>query len=314
MESRGFNMKNIIETNSVSKIYKLKDEKKEIVALDNVSLNINEGEIFGLLGPNGAGKTTLIKVFTTLTQPTEGWAKIDGVDVVENPKKVKSKLALMLGSEMLYYRITGYDNLKFFCKVYKIPDYKEKIYALAKVFGLDKWLREYVGQYSSGMKMKLALCRTLLIDRKILLLDEPTLGLDVESTHIIINKLKDMNRTIFLTSHDLNVVEKLCDRIAFINEGKILKIGTKQDIQNLYKSQIDIKIEIQQSIEELKNELLNKEFLSNIEIENNGILISIKDRTYYQKLLQILGKYPVLKFQEQESSLEELFLKITGKF
>jgi len=314
MESRVFEMKNIIETNSVSKIYKLKDEKKEIVALDNVSLNINEGEIFGLLGPNGAGKTTLIKVFTTLTQPTEGWAKIDGVDVVENPKKVKSKLALMLGSEMLYYRITGYDNLKFFCKVYKIPDYKEKIYALAKVFGLDKWLREYVGQYSSGMKMKLALCRTLLIDRKILLLDEPTLGLDVESTHIIINKLKDMNRTIFLTSHDLNVVEKLCDRIAFINEGKILKIGTKQDIQNLYKSQIDIKIEIQQSIEELKNELLNKEFLSNIEIENNGILISIKDRTYYQKLLQILGKYPVLKFQEQESSLEELFLKITGKF
>ncbi|GAH97259.1 unnamed protein product, partial [marine sediment metagenome] len=111
-------------------------------------------------------------------------------------------------------------------RIYEVPNYKEKISYLAKDFGLEKWLNQYVENFSSGMKMKLALCRTLLLDRKILFLDEPTLGLDVKSIALIIKKLKKLKKTIFLTSHDMGVVEKLCDRIAFINNGKIVKIGT----------------------------------------------------------------------------------------
>ena len=114
-------------------------------------------------------------------QPTNGYALINGVNILKNPKSIRNKIALMLDSQMLYYRITGYDNLKFSCKIYNIPNYKAEISKIAEDFGLKKWLKQYVHNYSTGMKMKLALCRTLLINRKILFLDEPTLGLDVKT-------------------------------------------------------------------------------------------------------------------------------------
>ena len=180
---------NIIETFDLTKIYKLKG-KREITALNNVNISIERGEIFGLLGPNGAGKTTMIQILTTILQPTSGYATVDGFNVVKNPLKAKSRIALLLGSGMIYYRITGYDNLKFFCKIYKVPNYKEKIYEMAKNFGLEDWLNQYVEKYSSGMKMKLALCRTLLLNRKLLFLDEPTLGLDAKLKKYIVDKLK----------------------------------------------------------------------------------------------------------------------------
>jgi len=118
--------KNIIETFDLSKIYKLKQRKKEIIALNEINISIKEGEIFGLLGPNGAGKTTLIQILTTLRQPTSGYALIDGNNILKKAKKAKSKVALMLDDKMLYYRITAYDNLKFFCKIYNVPNYDSK--------------------------------------------------------------------------------------------------------------------------------------------------------------------------------------------
>ncbi|MGB5911356.1 MAG: ABC transporter ATP-binding protein, partial [Promethearchaeia archaeon] len=192
----------IIETFNLTKIYKLKGKTKEINALNDVNISIEEGEIFGLLGPNGAGKTTLISILTTLLQPTSGYATIDGFNILKKPKRAKSRISLMLESDILYYRITGYDNLRFFCKLYLIPNYKEKIKSMAKEFGLEDWLNQYVEKYSSGMKMKLALLRTLLLDRKILFLDEPTLGLDVKMVNFVIDKLKESKKTIFITSHD----------------------------------------------------------------------------------------------------------------
>lgn len=300
----------IIETIDLSKIYKLKGRKQEINALNNVNISINEGEIFGLLGPNGAGKTTLIEILTTLLQPTSGYARIDGINVVEAPKKIKSLIGLMLGSEMLYYRITGYDNLKFFCKIYKVPNYKEKINSITKDFGLENWLKQYVGLYSGGMKLKLALCRTLLLERKILFLDEPTLGLDVNSKNLIVKKLKELKKTIFLSSHDMSVVEKLCDRVAFINKGKILNVGTKNEIKKLTQSQIKITVEIKESKNLLKNELDNLDFVQETRDNHRGLMIILKHRESYPELLRFIGKYDVLRVSEPEPSLEELFIKL----
>ena len=300
----------IIETIDLSKIYKLKGRKKEINALNNVNLSIREGEIFGLLGPNGAGKSTLIKILTTLIQPTSGYASIDGLNVVEKPKKIKPLIGLMLGNEMLYYRITGYDNLKFFCKIYKVPNYKEKINSIVKVFGLENWLKQYVGMYSDGMKLKLALCRTLLLERKILFLDEPTLGLDVNSKSIIIKKLKELKKTIFLTSHDMSVVEKLCDRVAFINNGNILNVGTKNEIKKLIQSQIKITVEIKESKNLLKNELSNLDFVQETYDNLRGLVIILKQRESYPDLLKFIGNYGISRVSEPELSLEELFIKL----
>lgn len=284
----------IVETFDLTKVYRLKEKAKIIKALDKVNISIEEGEIFGLLGPNGAGKTTLISILTTLRSPTSGYATIDGHNIIKSPKKAKSKVSLMLESDMLYYRITGYDNLKFFCKIYNIKNYKEKINEIVKKFGLKKWLHEYVENYSSGMKMKLALCRTLLLDRKILFLDEPTLGLDVKSISFIIDILKEQKKTIFLTSHDMSVVGKLCDRVAFINHGKILNTLKTSEIDNLLKRDIDIYVEIEQNKrQQLINTLENKDFVNNINGETAGLRINLKKRESYPNLISILNNYNV---------------------
>jgi len=301
----------IIETIDLTKVYKLKKDKKSIFALNKVNLSINEGEIFGLLGLNGAGKTTMVSILTTLISPTSGYALIDGFNIIKNPRRAKSKVALMLENEMLYHRISGYDNLKFFCKLYLIKDYKERINSLAKDFGLDKWLNQYVENYSSGMKMKLALLKTIILDRKILFLDEPTLGLDVKSTNFIVEKLKSLDKTIFLTSHDMNVVEKLSDRIAFINHGEILKVGTQEDIKRLEQTEINFNVEIVENKNQLKSELIQNEFVNKVFDMDNGLVISLKSRNFFRKLLLILGKYSVLSIKEQEISLEDLFIKFT---
>ncbi len=303
-------MGKIIETVNLSKNYKLKGRKMEIRALNNVSLSISEGEIFGLLGPNGAGKTTLIQILTTITQPTDGYAKIDGLDVTIHPKKVKAMIGLMLASDMLYNRITGYDNLKFFCKIYKISNYKTKIEKLAEEFGLSRWLDQYVEYFSSGMKMKLALCRTLLIERQILFLDEPTLGLDVKSINFIIDKLKNLKKTIFLTSHDMSVVEKLCDRVAFINNGNILRVGSTNEMKKLTQLQIKVKIEIKEKKSELKSLLKKQDFIYDVIEERENLIVILQQREDYHKLIQIIGNYKILRIIEPELSLEELFLKL----
>ena len=300
----------MIEILNLSKIYKLRRNHKEIKALNNVNLSVKEGEIFGLLGPNGAGKTTMIQILTTITQPTSGTAKIDGFDIIEKPNQAKNRISLMLDSKMLYHRITGYQNLKFFCKIYKVPNYKEKIPQLSEEFGLNKWLNQYVENYSSGMKIKLALCRTLILDRKILFLDEPTLGLDIKSISFIIKKLKNISKTIFITSHNMSVVEKLCDRVAFIDKGKILKIGTKEDIKTFMQKEIKIEVLVNGNKDQLKSELNQESFINDIVNENNALIVSLKNRDSYKDLLQILGKYTIQKVKEQELSLEDLFLKI----
>ncbi len=301
---------NMIETYDLTKRFKLKGKQKEIAALNKVNLSIKEGEIFGLLGPNGAGKTTLINILTTIKQPTSGYAIIDGINILKKPKLTKAKVALMLDNKMLYYRITGYDNLKFFCKIYNISNYQEKIYNMATEFGIEKWLNQYVEHFSSGMKMKLALCRTLLLDRKILFLDEPTLGLDVKIISFIIDKIKKSKKTIFLTSHDMSVVEKLCDRVAFIDKGRILEVGTKEDIKMVMQKEINIEVVINGSRDQLKYELNQQNFVEEITSINGGLTICLDNRDYYKDLLLVLGKYNILKVREQELSLEDLFLKI----
>ncbi|MFX1375563.1 MAG: ABC transporter ATP-binding protein [Promethearchaeota archaeon] len=299
----------VIETFDLTKIYHLKGKEKQIKALDKVNIFIKRGEIFGLLGPNGAGKTTLIQILTTLLRPTSGYAVVDGYHILKNPKNVKAKIALMLESEMLYYRITAYDNLKFFCKIYNVQNYQQKISEMARKLGIERWLNQYVENLSSGMKMKLALGRTLLLERDILFLDEPTLGLDVKTISLFIDIIRDLESTIIFTSHDLSVVEKLCDRIAFISNGEILNIGTQEEVKNLIESDIIIEILIRNQKHELISELERQSFITKItQHRKDGIIIQLKDRSDYQGLLNLLSKYKVHKIKEIETSLENLFL------
>jgi ABC-2 type transport system ATP-binding protein len=204
---------------------------KHFNAVDNVSLKVRKGEIFGLVGPNGAGKTTLIKILTGLLSPTMGEVLIEGNSI----EKEKQFIGLMLGNEMIYYRMTGFDNLKYFAKLYNVKNYEKKIRELAEMLGLTNWLSSFVENYSQGMKSKLALARALINDPKILFLDEPTVGLDPQISNKIRKKIKEMHKTVFLTTHNLSEAVELCSRIAVMNKGKIISIDHPKNFKDFEK-------------------------------------------------------------------------------
>lgn len=304
--------KNAIEIHNLTKIYKSKGKEDKVKALDNVNLNVKKGEILGLLGPNGAGKTTMVSILTTLIQPTEGYATILGHNILKDPWYIKKNVGLMLGREMIYHRVTGFNNLKFWGKIYEIPNYKDRIYQLAEQLGLSNWLAEYVEKYSTGMRTKLAMIRALLPDPKILFLDEPMLGLDPNIVNKLIETLLDLNKTIFLTSHQMNIVERLCDRIAFLNKGKIIKIDEKDNFRNSIKREIKIRVHVKEKAGKLYKNLKSEPYLNNLVKEDNNLSFLLNNEGFYSELFEILGKYKITSFKQFEPDLEDVFIHLSS--
>ena len=231
------NVMNAIEVSHLRRTFKshigvIKRTTREIVAVDDVSFEIQEGELFGLLGPNGAGKTTTVKMLTTLLIPTAGSASVKGFDVVNQADEVRRRIGFIFGGERgLYWRLSGIDNLRYFASLYSIdPDVtKKRISYLLEMVGLNGRGDEKVQGYSRGMKQRLHVARTLLHDPDVLFLDEPTLGLDPvgarEFRQVILN-LQSEKKTILLTTHYMFEADALCDRIAVINRGCIIALDT----------------------------------------------------------------------------------------
>jgi len=214
---------------------------------------------------------------------------------------------------MIYYRLTGYRNLKFFCKIYSISDYEKKIKDIVEILGLTSKLDQLVETYSSGMKVKLALARILLIDPKILFLDEPMLGLDPIIVKEVMNLLKNLKKTIFITSHQMNVVESMCSKIAFLKQGNVIKIDTKENFAKFLQKGIKIQIKIGlDKIIELTDELSTLNYISDIERKKDIVYFNIQDRITYPKIFGILQKYPIKQIKELETSLEDIFIKLNA--
>jgi len=303
----------VIETFNLTKRYKMRGKAEKLTALNNINLKVKEGEIFGLLGPNGAGKTTLVSILTALLQPSEGYAKILGRNVLKERYFIKKNIGLMLGNEMIYYRLTGYRNLKFFSKIYNISDYDKKIKDIVGILGLTSKVNQLVETYSSGMKVKLALARILLIDPKILFLDEPMLGLDPIIVQEIMNLLKNLNKTIFITSHQMNVVESICSKIAFLKQGNIIKIDKKENFVKFLQKEIKIQIKIGiDKITELTDKLSTLNYISDIERKEDIVCFNIQDRDCYPKLFGILQKYPIIQIKELQTNLDDIFIKLNA--
>lgn len=212
-------------------------KKKTVDALKGISFAVQEGEIFGLLGPNGAGKTTTIKILTTLLAPTAGEAKVLGYNCFGQEKYIRDKINFIFGGERgLYWRLSAYENLQYFGDIYKVPGkvLKERIPQLIKLVGLEGREHEKVENFSKGMKQRLQIARGLINDPRILFLDEPTIGLDpigAKDLRDIIIQLKQKGKTILLTTHYMYEADELCDRIALINDGEIIDIGTSKSLK-----------------------------------------------------------------------------------
>ena len=222
-------MKEIIIKNLVK-------EYKDINAVDNLNLEINKGELFSLLGVNGAGKTTTIKMLTCLLLPTKGEIEIEGLDIIKNREDIKKIINVSPQETAVAPNLTVYENLDFFAGIYNIKNKDKVINELIDNFNLKKFLNKKAKNLSGGIMRKLSIAISLINDPKILYLDEPTLGLDVIARHElwnVINLLKG-KKTIILTTHYMEEAEKLSDRIGILKEGKLLEIGTLEELKNKY--------------------------------------------------------------------------------
>lgn len=209
-------------------------------ALKGISFSVNEGEVFGLIGPNGAGKTTTLRIIATLLKPTSGTVKVYGFDVVKDANKVKSLIGYLPEEAGLYERLTGYENLLFFAKLYARDkrELDEIVEYGIKIANLGDRIHDKVKSYSKGMKRRLTLARTLMVKPKLAILDEPTVGLDVYAAVNLRNTIKryvrETGNTVLFSSHNMLEVEYLCDRVALINNGVIVAKGTPKEIKERF--------------------------------------------------------------------------------
>jgi len=221
----------MIETYDLSKQY-----NNNFWAVDGVTLNVQPGQILALLGQNGAGKTTTVRMLTSLLSPTRGWARVGGYDITKDPQKVRASVGVLTEQHGLYMRMTGEEYLEYFGKVYGLnaaTRTKQSKYLL-EYFGLADAANRRSGEYSKGMKQKLALARALIHDPSVLLLDEPTSAMDPESAQLVrneISRLRSSRRTIIICTHNLAEAEALSDQIAIIYRGRILLNGTLEELK-----------------------------------------------------------------------------------
>ncbi|WP_461615480.1 ABC transporter ATP-binding protein [Clostridium sp. Marseille-QA1073] len=224
----------MIEVKNLSKSF------KNIKAVDNISFTVNKGEIVGLLGENGAGKTTTLRMIATMLKPTEGTANINGFDILKNSSKVRSEIGILFGGEVgLYDRLTARENIKYFAMLNGLSEEQanENIKNLMEVFEMDEYIDRRVGKFSRGMKQRVAIARSIVHNPKVMLFDEPTIGLDVTASRTVQNfifRCKKENKVIIFSSHSMREVEKLCDRVIIIHKGKIVEEGTIIDLKEKY--------------------------------------------------------------------------------
>ena len=211
----------------------------DFLAVDGVTLDIQEGEVMALLGPNGAGKTTTIRMLTSILRPSRGWAKIAGYDVVENPSGVRASVGVLTEQHGLYSRMPADDYLDFFGQIYGMEKHLRaaRVEALLTKFGLLADRHRKIAEYSKGMRQKLALARALLHNPPVLLLDEPTSAMDPESARLVrdsITALRSDKRTIVICTHNLSEAEELADQIAIIRRGKIIATGSPTTLKQTF--------------------------------------------------------------------------------
>ncbi len=205
----------------------------KLIAVNGINLNVAQGEIFGFLGPNGAGKTTTLKMMAGLYQPTDGSVQIGGYDVQKEPLKAKFITGFIPDRPFLYEKLTATEFMHFVARLYEMRDSAGKINELLELFGLPDWKNELIENFSHGMKQRLVMASALLHRPKVLVVDEPMVGLDPRGSRLVKDIFKDLasrGMTVFMSTHTLEIVEQMCTRVAIINLGKIIAEGSVEEL------------------------------------------------------------------------------------
>jgi len=325
---------NPVEVKELSKAFQtregplLRKTSKTVVAVDKISFDVSEGEIFGLLGPNGAGKTTTVKMLCTLITPTSGDALINGYSIVKDQQKVRENLGVMLtGERTLYWKLTGRENLEYFAALYHLDSShsKKRIDELLEKVGLAERVETLVENYSTGMRIRLSFAKALLNDAPVILFDEPTASLDPQSARLIreyIRELKREKHAIILTTHNMEEADALSDRVAIIDHGKIVRSGTPAELKERVKSNDVIEIQARKFSEQVLIGLQSFSEVSKVAVSTNGSTDEADLRIHAEKGKEVLPRILEFLVRKQvavtrvsfiEPTLEDVFIAETGR-
>ncbi|MFP4462051.1 MAG: ABC transporter ATP-binding protein [Thermotogota bacterium] len=305
------------------KIIEVKQLKKtfdDFTAVNGIDFSIEKGELFGFLGPNGAGKTTTINMLTGLAKPTEGFISIAGIDATRHIKKAQGKIGIVPDESNLYMEMNGFDNLCFCASLYglKKTQREKKARKLLEQFKLDDTGKRPFKAYSKGMKRKLTIAAGIIHDPDILFLDEPTTGIDVESARQIRRLIDELHRsgtTIFLTTHYIEEAQRLCDRIAFIVKGAIIKTGSVQDLMKEAQEENVVEFSLNKISQNVYLKIADAFPQARIEpFANKKIRICTSKQIELMPIMQYFNDNGIKVFEAKliEPSLEEVFVKVTG--
>ncbi|MFB7159856.1 MULTISPECIES: ABC transporter ATP-binding protein [unclassified Lysinibacillus] len=295
---------------------------KKVNAVDDVSLYIEPGEIVGLLGPNGAGKSTTIAMMSTLIQPTTGDVLLQHNSILKNPTSLRKVLGVVPQEIALYEELTARENLEFFGDVYKIPRLKlqERVRIVLAQIGLENEPKKLIKHYSGGMKRRLNIGVALLHEPEYLIMDEPTVGIDPQSRKYILETVKRLNQeantAIIYTSHYMEEVEYLCDRIYIMDKGHIIAAGKKEEIKAILSSEKTIVLKLEKHSNDFVDALMKQGFLSNFQVKDADISFSVaKNTDFLPMLLPLCEKHDIVlkSFHVKEPTLEDVFLHLTGR-
>jgi len=302
---------NAIEVNKLTKVYQIGRGKHKITALNDLSLSIEQGSIFGLLGPNGAGKTTLIKILLGVTFPTFGDARILNNDI--SNYKIKRKIGFLPENHKFPNYLTAEQTLKYFAQLsgYENSNLNKRIDELLSLVKMSKWKKTKVKKYSKGMMQRLGLAQAMINDPELIFLDEPTDGVDPigrKEVRDILIDLKEKGTTIFLNSHLLSEVELVSDRVAILNEGKLLREGTVKELttsEEVYEIETSTVMPNIFSIPELSS-------ISISQMNENKLSVNVKDNDELNFVIDFLRKNQIniKSVNMQKNSLEELFVSL----
>jgi len=302
-------MEKVIEVEKITKDY------GDLRAVNGISFEVYEGEIFGFLGPNGAGKTTTIKMLCGLLRPTSGVARIAGMDVAKNPMGIRKQIGLVFQTSSLDDRLTGRENLSFHSRLYNVPKSteKERVSELSERVGLASRLDDPVKNYSGGMKRRLELIRGLIHLPRVLFLDEPTLGLDPQTRSYIWDYIQELKKeediSIFLTTHYMDEVE-LAGRAAIIDEGNIVALDTIDGLKDQLGGDL---ILIETEDNESSKEKLERELNITVELADSKLKLTVqKGEELIPRLTRILSE-DIKSINLHEPTMDDVFLHLTGK-
>jgi ABC-2 type transport system ATP-binding protein len=299
----------------------LRRKRLDVEAVRGVSFHVEPGELFGLLGPNGAGKTTTIKMLITLLLPTSGTARVMGHDVVKDTTEVRKRIGYVFGGDRgLYDRVSGLDNLRYFAELYGVDpgQQKRRIAALLELVGLAGREREKVEGYSRGMRQRLHIARGLLHDPQVVFMDEPSIGLDPVGARELrqtVQSLVDAGKTVLLTTHYMFEADALCDRIAVINDGRIVALGTGDDLKHEVANRTIVEIETfgvsPDAVDRLR---ADRDVIAvNAEERDQSQILLVQSEhglAITQRLLGLLGETRIGKVVAREPTLEDAYVHL----